>query len=106
VKRHSRSVDLKRHCCGRCKGKLVEVEVPNGSKKSSGLMDRTPKKRAPPSGYNLFVKDNSKMVRERLVNAQKALGVRVPKVLQPDVMKECGRLWREKKQSNEAIEVE
>jgi hypothetical protein len=63
-------------------------------------MERTPKKRAPPSGYNLFVKEHSKMVREKLINAEKAQGVRNPRVLQPDVMKECARLWREKKQAN------
>ena len=64
------------------------------------VVDRTPKKRAPPSAYNLFVKEQSKMVRERMTNAQKAKGVNNPRVLQPDVMKECARLWREKNQTN------
>jgi hypothetical protein len=60
VKRHSRSVDLKCYGCGKCKSKLVEVEVPNGLNKSSGLMDRMPKKQVSPSGYDLFVKEHSR----------------------------------------------
>jgi len=66
-------------------------------------MDRTPKKRAPPSGYNLFVKENSKRVREKMMDAQKERGILKPRVLQPDVMKECARLWREKKKASEPI---
>jgi hypothetical protein len=48
--------------------------VSNASKSSSEMIDRTPKKRAPPLGYNLFVKEHSKAVREKLINAQKANG--------------------------------
>ena len=58
VGRHSRSIDILRHRCGRCTGELIEIS-------KSG-------KRAQPSAYNLFVKEHSKTVRERLVNSQKA----------------------------------
>lgn len=91
VKRQSRSIDVKIHCCGRCKGRLVEVEA------KTAKTNRTEKKRAPPSGYNLFVKEQSKSVRERLMNDQRKEGEMQPKVPQKDVMKECARLWREKK---------
>ena len=79
VGRHSRSVDIVRHRCGLCRGKLIEVT-------SSGA----PKKKAQPSAYNLFVKQHSKAVRADLVTQK-------PGVTQADVMKELGRLWREKK---------
>ena len=87
VKRHSKSVDPKRHCCGRCKGRLVEISPCGASKK-----------KAQPSAYNVFVKEQSKLVRRALVEAQKARGVLNPTVAQSDVMKECAKLWREKKQ--------
>ena len=99
MKRHSRSVDVKRHCCGRCKGKLVEVDANNVSRKVQGPVDKTPKKRAPPSGYNLFVKEQSKQVREKLLREKRSQGILNPKVMQPEVIKECARLWREKKQA-------
>lgn len=92
VQRHSRSVDLKRQCCGRCRGRLIEVDVPDHSSRNN--VQKTPKKRAPPSGYNLFVKEHSKLVREQLAKRQKGKG----KVSQADVMKECARRWQEKKQ--------
>lgn len=91
MKRQSKSVDVEKHCCGRCKGRLIEVNA------GTADSDRTPKKRAPPSGYNLFVKEQSKVVREKLMNIQKAKGKLTPKVSQKEVLTECARLWREKK---------
>jgi predicted SprT family Zn-dependent metalloprotease len=79
IGRHSKSVDTIRHRCGLCKGKLIEV-----------TSDGAPKKRAPPSAYNLFVKQHSKVVRGQLVKQK-------PGVTQADVMKELGRRWREQK---------
>lgn len=79
IGRHSKSVDTIRHRCGLCKGKLIEV-----------TSDGKPKKRAPPSAYNLFVKEHSKAVREQFVKQK-------PSVTQADVMKELGRRWREQK---------
>lgn len=91
MKRQSKSVDVEKHCCGRCKCRLIEVNARTADS------DRTPKKRAPPSGYNLFVKEQSKLVREKLMHIQKAKGKLIPKVSQKEVMTECGRLWREEK---------
>ena len=93
VKRHSKSVDLNRHCCGKCKGRLVEIHPQTGNE-----ADRSPKQKAPLSGYNLFVKQNSQAVRERLINSQRALGMNTPRVSQPEVIKECAKLWKEQKQ--------
>lgn len=72
----------------------MEIEIP--SQKRGANVEHTPKKKAPLSGYNLFVKENSKSVRERLENEQRSEKVRVS---QQDVVKECGRLWRERKRS-------
>ena len=79
IGRHSKSVDIIRHRCGKCRGKLIEVTA-----------DGAPKKRAQPSAYNLFIKQHSKAVREQLVKRKSG-------VTQADVMKELGRLWREQK---------
>ena len=101
VKRHSRSIDVSRQCCGLCRGKLVDVEIPtSGSKSRTGgnTLKPTPRKRAPPSAYNMFVKDQSKIIREELMHAQTSQGVRDPKVSQAEVMKECARRWRDLKE--------
>jgi len=79
VGRHSRSVDIVRHRCGLCKGKLIEV-----------TSDGAPKKRAQPSAYNLFVKEHFKTVREQLMKEN-------PGLPQAEIMKELGRQWRNKK---------
>jgi ribosomal protein S27AE len=93
IQRHSRSVDVTRHCCGKCKAKLIEIEVP--SRKGSNTK-QTPKKKKALSGYNLFVKQNSKLVRERFEKDEGSYG----QVTQPDVMKECARLWHERNQNS------
>ena len=91
IQRHSRSVDPNRHCCGKCKGKLVEIEVP-GSSKDTSDNGYTPKKKRQASAFSLFVQTHSGDVRKKL-QIQKG----TEKVSQQEVMKECGRLWREEK---------
>jgi hypothetical protein len=88
-KRHSRSVDVNKHRCGKCQGKLMEIEVPSASNASAANVEHVPRKKAPPSAYNLFVKENCAPVREQLEAASSS------KVSQPEVMKACARLWRE-----------
>jgi predicted SprT family Zn-dependent metalloprotease len=88
-KRHSRSVDVDKHRCGKCKGKLMEIEVPPASNASAANAEHVPRKKAAPSAYNLFVKENSAPVRKQL---EAESGSKVP---QPEVMKACARLWRE-----------
>jgi predicted SprT family Zn-dependent metalloprotease len=92
IKRHSRSVDVKKHRCGRCHGKLVEIEIPPASTASTANVEHVSRKRAPPSAYNLFIKENSTRVREQLECVYS-------KVSQPEVMKACARLWREQSRS-------
>lgn len=81
-------------CCGKCKGKLVEIEVPGTSKGDSSTLVNgyTPKKKRQASGFSLFVQARSKSVREKLQIQSKGA-----KVSQQEVMKECGRLWKEEK---------
>lgn len=97
MKRHSRSVDPERHCCGSCKGKLLEIEVPGKSSSAKETKNIfTPKKKREPSAFSLFVKENSASVR---VDLMKQAGKSVP---QSEVMKECGRLWRQQKESQKS----
>jgi hypothetical protein len=99
IKRHSRSVDVTRHCCGKCKSKLIEIEVP--TEQGVGVQ-HTPRKKAPISAYNQFVKEQSNSVRERLTRERSSQSLHA-KVSQPEVMKELAKLWRERNQ-NESTE--
>ena len=88
-RRHSRSIDVDKQVCGRCKGRLEQVE---------GRQPGTEKKA--PSSYNLFVRAQSKRVRQRLEQEQAAAiddDDENSKVSQADVLKECARLWRAQK---------
>ena len=95
IKRHSRSIDTSKHCCGRCKSKLIEIEVPG---KNEQVRDNayTPKKVRRVTAYQLFVKSNSASVRERLALERSCS---VKDIGLADVSKECGRLWQIKKKS-------
>ena len=95
IKRHSRSVDPTKHCCGQCQGKLMEIEVP-GTKGDTVKNGYTPKKTRKTSEFALFVKNQSNNVRNRLAT-ERACAAK--SISQADVMKECGRLWRRKKAS-------
>ena len=92
IQRHSRSVDVNRHCCGKCRARLIEVEVPEPGSKVTSF---TPKQKRQATGFSAFVQQKSKEVRLQL-QASRDPSI---KVSQKDVMKECGRLWREKKAS-------
>lgn len=99
IKRHSRSVDPTKHCCGRCQGKLVEIEVP-GSKGDNAIgTSYTEKKARKTSDFALFVKEKTPHVRTRLA---RELSCSPKEVAQSDVMKECGRLWRSQKDAAES----
>jgi len=76
-KRHSKSVNIEKSVCGRCKGRIV----------FKGAFDRsgTPAKPRAPTGFSLFVKDKYKIVREEHGSHGKA-------------MTELSRLWRIEKQ--------
>ena len=90
IKRHSRSIDPARQCCGQCRGRLVEIEVP-GSRGDASATGHTAKKVRKASHFALFVKERSADVRKELE------GAREGSVSQAEVMKECGRLWRSRK---------
>lgn len=95
VGRHSRSLDLSRHRCAKCKGPFTEIE-PNGSSDSNAV----PRKKAPLSSYNIFVQSHTQSVRKRLEDDLVKQGLD-PVVSQKEVMTECGRLWREQKHQEE-----
>mmetsp|Transcript_34196 Transcript_34196/g.50068 ORF Transcript_34196/g.50068 Transcript_34196/m.50068 type:complete len:213 (-) Transcript_34196:223-861(-) len=98
IKRHSRSVDVTKHCCGTCHGKLIEIEVPGSSSASKSSFGYTPKKKREATGFSLFVKQHSKEVRSELLRQRQRSSSSVAvKVTQPEVMKECSRLWKEYK---------
>lgn len=97
IQRQSRSIDVEKQVCGRCKGRLFEIEVPKrGTGKS---VDKTPKKQRTLSDYNRFIKQNSAQVRTRLTLNLRMTGDTFGKVTQGDVMKECAKLWKEQKEN-------
>ena len=78
-KRQSNSLDVEKLGCGKCRGRLF-----------ASTEDGTPKKARPPSAYQIFIRDNSAAVRDRLSRKN-------PNISQPEVMRECARLWKERK---------
>ena len=92
IKRHSRSIDVRRQACGSCSGggNLVEIQVPGDDS-----TEYTARKKAPPTAYNLFVQEHSAVVRKTLEQQQHGTTV-----AQSQVLKECGRLWRKQKQKS------
>jgi predicted SprT family Zn-dependent metalloprotease len=87
IKRYSNSVNVDRHVCGRCKSKLIEIEV--NSKDPSVIV---PKKKREASGFSLYVQQNSSLVRARLEAESDGI-----KIEQKEVMKELGIMWRRSK---------
>lgn len=90
--RHSRSIDVNRQVCGKCKGTLVEVEP-----SSLNQADIVPRKVAKPSAYNLFVQSESQNIRQDL---ERRWSGNVP---QAEVMKECARRWKERKNTPKVV---
>jgi hypothetical protein len=75
---------------------LVEIEVP-GSSRDLKTNEFTPKKKKELSGFSLFVQKHSTTVRNRMkAEALASDGGRT--ISQPEVMKECGRLWKIEKE--------
>ena len=87
---------IDKHFCGKCRGKLIEIEVP-GSARDLSSTGYTPKKKRNATGFSLFVKEHGAEVKNKL---SKNRGVLAPVVTQPEVMKECGRIWKEMKDKN------
>lgn len=96
IKRHSRSIDPNKQCCGKCMNKLIEIEVPQKGQDISNNAF-TPKKQRKTSEYALFVKKHSASIREKLARERSCS----PKeVSQAEVMKECGAEWQRRKQGS------
>lgn len=95
--RQSKSIDVDKHVCGKCKGRLQEINVPQKGVKAAAI-DRTPKEPKALNGYTLFVKENSAQVRSRLELDRSMCGSKKT-VSQPEVMRECAKLWRVQQKS-------
>lgn len=103
IKRHSRSVDTTKHCCGRCQGKLVEIEIPKEGLASIAQNGYKPKKQRKTSEFALFVKNQSTSVRKKLAMERSCT---LKEISQADVMKECGKMWRGRKENSSEKENE
>lgn len=106
IQRHSRSVDPEKHCCSRCKGRLQEVSVsPSnpGDMKATTATTIKPKEKRKATGFSLFVQQNSRSVRERMVKERQTNNLDFDSndsaIPQSDVLKECSRLWKLKKEN-------
>ena len=78
---------------------MIEIDVPTAGGKNIDKENLKPKKKREPSKFNLFVKQNSQFARKRLEEINVKNGNN-NKVSQPEVMKECSRLWNEKKNAS------
>ena len=96
--RQSKSIDVDKQVCGKCKGRLIEINVPKKGEIKSNI-DRTPKKQKALSGYALFVKEHSSQVRSRIELDRMMIGSTMT-VSQAEVMKECAVLWHEWKKNS------
>ena len=96
IGRHSRSVDVVKHVCGKCKGKLMEIDAKkyyNDGDVDKEFREKTPVKKRETSAYNLYVKENEKKVRMALLEGLGKEGG----LEKGEVMRELGRRWKEDK---------
>jgi predicted SprT family Zn-dependent metalloprotease len=118
VQRHSRSVNVERQICGKCKGRLREVKkgeegdvdaqyTTTDVKHGAGILNNKSEKKsttASLSAYNEFVRVQAPLVRERwMMTGATTSTTAGKKILQSEVMKECARLWKEQKQQQQQL---
>jgi predicted SprT family Zn-dependent metalloprotease len=110
IQRHSRSISIERHRCGKCRGKLREVQPPTsttrrGHNPQPSLSSTRQKRTETP--YNRFVREQSSLVRQQLLLKQSmdTSTTNVQSVSQAQVMKECARLWRIQQQQSQASDL-
>jgi len=73
-----------RYRCAKCKSPFVEIEIPE--KNECPESGHQIKKRRDATGFSLFVQEKSAEVRTQLLEQR-------TNISQPEVMKECARLW-------------
>jgi predicted SprT family Zn-dependent metalloprotease len=98
IGRHSRSVDTLKHVCGKCKGKLVEIDAKRyyeDGDVDKEFREKTPVKKKESSVYNLYVKKYEKSVRKELLDGKGGGG----KLEKGEVMRELGKRWGVDKES-------
>ena len=91
-KRHSKSLDIDRKCCGRCRGKLELHQWDNKLEKYMKLTqvegaDANAKVPKTPNAFAAFVKENYKVCR-------------TPGVKHADAMKQLSQMFKEAKIAN------
>jgi predicted SprT family Zn-dependent metalloprotease len=116
-RRMKRIIDVNRHCCGVCKGRLSEIVNQQRVTEEASI----PKPKAPLTAYQRFVQEQAPIVRRQLEAQASAKVVLYPsagnrsastpkttaqapgtaKVSQSEVMKECARLWQAQKKASE-----
>jgi predicted SprT family Zn-dependent metalloprotease len=112
IKRHSRrSIDIKRHVCGKCRSPLREVNQHSpppstdgtGNVRNDATSTRHPTTRRPLTEYNRFIQTHAKIVTKQLrqqmkhpPNTTKSMKKK-RKVSPQKVMKECAKLWKQHK---------
>ena len=85
---------MKKQCCGLCKGRLEEID----QQKTLQSGFSTPRKKQEAKGFSLFVKEQSSAARARLAVGRNSS---LPSIKQSEVMKECARMWKERKDSSQ-----
>ena len=96
-KRHSKSIDVARHTCGKCRGKLVQVLPKPRASPAKKVVEGTDKENAGgASGYARFVKEQFGSVKAEMP----------PGSPSKEVMKEVAALYRARKREKEGAEVE
>jgi hypothetical protein len=93
--RQSKSIDVNKQVCGKCKGRLVEIHVPERNVQKVNI-DRTPKLQKELNGYAQFVKNNATQVRRELEKNSTDTCVS-----QSEVMRACANLWSDWKHCND-----
>ena len=117
IRRHNRrSIDIKRHVCGRCRGALREVmDTPLSSSSSSSTLPSpstnahhgsttTPStsQRRPLTEYQRFIQENSKVVAQQLLSRRRrsSSSKKSTTSVKPSpqaVLTECAKLWQQSK---------
>ena len=92
IKRHSKSIDVERNCCGRCRSKLVLHQWDTKLEKYVKLTqvegaDENAKVPKTPNAFAAFVKENYKVCR-------------TPGVKHADAMKQLSQMFKETKIAN------
>ncbi|KPJ00632.1 Acidic repeat-containing protein [Papilio xuthus] len=89
IKRHSKSIDVTKKCCGYCHGAF---EIIVNRKNKDGVVVSTPARKAGPNGFALYVKENYGTLKDGTKS-------------HAEVMKLLGEQFSAKKKNNEDFDI-